>query len=539
MDFLKNLSPIKLIAIAAGGIAVLLMLLFLTMKLASAPLSTLYSDLSPDDSGMIIARLDSMGIRYEVQDEGKTVLVPSGKVLSLRMNFAQEGIPNTGSIVGYEIFDKSEAMGTSQFVHNVNLVRALEGELARTIGNLQTIENARVHLVLPRKEMFSKVGSEPTASVVLRMRGAQSLTKPEVTAITHLVATAVPGLKPDNVTIVDNRGKALKLGATPEGDAAALTENSAEYQRAVEERLQKTVEDLLERSVGVGKVRATIAAEINFDREVINSEIYDPDGQVLRSKRTSEDNDSEREASSNALGVATNLPGGQAAGGGGGQAGRTKNRTDEVNNYEISKTITNKISESGRIKKLSIAILVDGTYKIEDAKDGSEPKTIYSPRTEEELTKIKALASSAIGIDPKRGDVIEVINMQFSDEFVAVPQKEKPFDWLKNELETIVQTVVIGVVIIMLILLVVRPILIRTLESRRQTAAEPELHDVIATMQEAAATRHQQAEEVEMVDLTVGEDKRKANMLKQVNEIVEKHPEETVSILRNWLYSSE
>lgn len=538
MDFLKNLGPIKLIAIALGGLAVLLMLFFLTMKLSTQPMAILYSNLSPEDSGLIVSRLDAMNIKYEIMENGKTISAASNKVLSLRLNFAQEGIPNTGSIVGYEIFDKTEAIGTSQFVHNVNLVRALEGELARTIGSLQTISNARVHLVLPKKEMFSKVGSDPTASVVLKMQGSQTLSKAEVTAITHLVATAVPGLKPDNVTIVDNRGKALKLGATREGDAAAITDSAAEYQDAVEIRLQKTVEDLLERSVGVGKVRATVAAEINFDREVINSEIFDPEGQVLRSKRTSEDNDVEKESSGSEVGVGTNLPAGAA--GGGGQSGRNKNHTDEVSNYEISKTITNKISESGRIKKLSIAILVDGTYKLEEAKDGAEPKMIYSPRTEDEITKLKALASSASGFDAKRGDVIEVINMQFSDEFVSAPTKEKPLAWIQNELENIVQTLVIGIVIILVILLVVRPVLMRALEVRRQAAAEPELHEVIATMHETAQAKQKETQDDdEMVDLTVGEDKRKANMIKQVNEIVEKHPDETVSILRNWLYATD
>jgi flagellar M-ring protein FliF len=543
MEFLKNFSPVKVMAIIAGGIAVMVLLGFLTFKLATPPMSILYTNLTPDDSSLILSRLEGMGIAYSVTDSGKDLLVPVNKVLMLRMTFAQEGIPRSGSLVGYEIFDKNETLGTSQFVHNVNLVRALEGELSRTIGSLTPIENARVHLVMPKKELFSKSGSDPTASVVLRMRGSQFLSKQEVAAISHLVATAVPGLKVDNVTIVDNRGKPLKLGASEEGNASAITDTAADYQHNIEERYKGILEDLLEKSIGVGKIKANVTAEINFDREVVNSEVYDPEGQVVRSKKTSEETDSETESSGSETSVTTNLPGSGA--GAGGANGKNKSTTNEVTNYEISKTITNKISESGRIKQLSIAILVDGLYDVKPKEEGSEEMIVnYSPRSEEELNKIKTLASSAVGIDTKRGDKLEVINMRFSDEFATLPQKEKPLAWLQNEIENIVQTVVIGTVIILLILLVVRPVILRSLEMRKLAKNDDQdLQEVLAHMnQENLATNAAasgQRQEDELVDLTMPEDKRKVNLIKQVNELVEKHPEETVSILRNWLYSSD
>ncbi len=526
-----------------GGVAVVVLLGFLTMKLATPPMSVLYTNLTPDDSSLIISRLEGMGIPYNVADSGKDLLVPVNKVLMLRMTFAQEGIPRSGSLVGYEIFDKNETLGTSQFVHNVNLVRALEGELSRTISSLTPIEHARVHLVMPKKELFSKLGSDPTASVVLRMRGSQSLSKQEVAAISHLVATAVPGLKVENVTIVDNRGKPLKLGASEENNTAAITDSAAEYQHSIEERYKNILEDLLEKSVGVGKIKANVTAEINFDREVINSEVFDPDGQVIRSKKTSEENDSETESSGGETSLATNLPGAQ--GGAGGANGKNKSVTNEVTNYEISKTITNKISESGRIKKLSIAILVDGNYEAKPKEEGSDEVVInYTPRSEEELTKIKSLAASAVGIDAKRGDSLEVINMKFSDEFATLPQKEKPLAWLQNELENIVQTIVIGTVIILLILLVVRPVILRSLEMRRQSNQDDrDLQDTLQIInQDIAGSKSdggQIKKEEEMIDLSMPEDKRKVSLIKQVNDMVEKHPEETVSIIRNWLYSNE
>ncbi len=543
MEFLKGLSPTKILAIITGGITVMVLLGFLTFKLATPPMSILYTNLTPDDSSLILSRLEGMGIPYQVADSGKDLLVPVNKVLMLRMTFAQEGIPRSGSLVGYEIFDKNETLGTSQFVHNVNLVRALEGELSRTISSLTPIEHARVHLVMPKKELFSKLGSDPTASVVLRMRGSQSLSKQEVAAISHLVATAVPGLKVENVTIVDNRGKPLKLGAAEENNASAITDSAADYQHSVEERYKGILEDLLEKSVGVGKIKANVTAEINFDREVINSEVFDPDGQVIRSKKTSEESDSETESSGGETSVSTNLPGAQ--GGSGGSNGKNKSVTNEVTNYEISKTITNKISESGRIKKLSIAVLVDGNYESKPKEEGSEEIVVnYIPRSEDEINKIKSLASSAVGIDTKRGDKLEVVNMKFSDEFATLPQKEKPFAWLQNELENIVQTVVIGTVIILLILLVVRPVLLRSLEMRKMAIQDDaDLQDTLQVVnQDIANTKSESGQfrkEDEMIDLSMPEDKRKINLIKQVNEMVEKHPEETVSILRNWLYSNE
>lgn len=552
MEFLKNFTPLKIASIVFSAVAGMIFLGFMIYKLVQPPMSILYTNLSPEDSSLIISRLDAQAIPYAVEDSGKQIKVPVSKVLMLRMNFAQEGIPKTGSIIGYEIFDKTEALGTSQFVHNVNLVRALEGEISRTISSLTPIESARVHLVMPKKELFSKNSAEPTASIVLKMKGSQFLNKQEISAVGHIVATAVPGLRVDNVTIVDNRGKPLKLGASDD-QMSTLTDNITEYQHAVESRYKDIVEELLEKSVGVGKVKANVTAEIDFDREVTNSEIFDPDGQVLRSRRVMEESEKEREGA-NEAGVASNLPGANGESSG---SGRNSTRTDEVSNYEISKTITNKISESGRIKKLSLAILVDGLYDVKQNPETEEYDVNYQPRSEAELEQIKSLAASAIGIDLNRGDKIEVVNMKFSDEFLSVPTKEGKFDWLKDELDNIVQTIVIGIVIILVILLVIRPVIIRSLELRKVSIAELESADYVMNEAEAIASaggkvdiseegghKLKTAAEAgfapdEVIDLTSNEDKRKINLVKQVNNLVEKHPDETVSVIRNWLYSNE
>lgn len=540
MEFLKKFSNLKLALFGAGIIMSIIFLVAASYIMVKPAMSVLYSNLSPEDMSVVISRLEAMNISHETGNNGKDILVPMTKVTNLRMTFAQEGIPESGNLVGYEIFDKTDALGTSQFVYNVNLVRALEGELARTIGTLSIVDNARVHIVLPKKELFSKVGNEPTASVVLRLRSGQSLSKQEIAGISHIIATAVPSLKVENITIIDHRGRPLKLSSSEDNNVAAITDNASDFQRQVEEKLRTTLEELLEKSVGLGKVKTNVSAEINFDREVINTELFDPEGSVVRSKKVSEETDNERDAGSSELSVTSNLEGADGAGGG---ASRNKTRTDEVTNFEISKTVTNKIIESGRIKKLSIAVLVDGTYKPKLAADGITVEGYdYIQRTAEEMDKIKTLAVSAVGLDTKRGDILEVINLQFSEDFATMPQKEKAMSWLKDQLDNVVQTVVIGIVVILLILLVVRPLILRSLDMKKVSAEEEELKDALSSMQIDAAgasiTRSSSSGEPE-IETGTPEEKRGQNLLKLVNDLAEKHPEETVAIIRLWINVSE
>ena len=195
MEFLKNLGIGKLLGISIAGIILFALILVFANRLSSTPMAVLYTNVTLEDSSLITARLEAMGIMHETNAGGNEILVPVDRVLMLRMRFAQDGIPTSGSVIGYEIFDKSDTLGTSQFIHNINLLRALEGELSRTIGTLTPIQSARVHLVIPKKELFSKIGNEPSASVVLRIKESNNLSKKEIEGISHLVATAVPALK--------------------------------------------------------------------------------------------------------------------------------------------------------------------------------------------------------------------------------------------------------------------------------------------------------------------------------------------------------
>ena len=406
MEWLKSIGPFRAAVLVGGFIGVVAIAAILASSLAKPDFSLLYSDLESHDSGKIISKLEAMNIPYEIKAEGQQIFVPRPEVAKLRVSMAEAGLPSGGGI-GYEIFDKMDAFGTTSFVQDVNLIRALEGELSRTIRAIQGVEAAKVHLVLPKRQLFSKDKQEPSASIMVKA-GRGRLTKQQVAAIQHLVAAAVPGLNAQKVSIIDDKGTLL---ARANEDGVNYS-NLDEVKASLETRLARTVESLLEKSVGAGKVRAEVAVEMDYDKLTENSEKYDPEGQVVRSTQNVEEgqNSQENKDSQN-VSVQNNNPGDTSANTQGQK--HQANKTEETVNYEISKKVTTLIKEGGQLRHLSVAVMVDGIYK----KDG-DGKEQYTPRTKEELDNFSKLVKSAVGFKADRGDSIEVINMQFA------PQEE-------------------------------------------------------------------------------------------------------------------
>ena len=327
------------------------------------------------------------------------------------MEMAKNGYPSVSSTVGYEIFDDPSALGTSNFIYNVNLRRALEGELSRTVSSFEAIENARVHLNVPKKELFTREKKKTTASVVIKMKGNSQLNKIQVNGISHLVATAVPNLDPLDITIVDTSGRPFRLGATDEDDIGYFANITEQHRLEFENKMEINIESLLENIVGIGRVKVQVTAELDFDRVIKNSEIYDPDGQVVRSVQTIEENEKRQDTLNNSnVTVANNLPNANPDDNSKLKL-HDKSRIDETTNFEISKTIEEHIKETGSINKVSIAVLVDGIYEIDEETN----EVNYIPRTEEELKRFRDLVTSAIGYDPSRGDKIEIVNLRFQE----------------------------------------------------------------------------------------------------------------------------
>jgi flagellar M-ring protein FliF len=277
---LKSFNQIKLAAMIGTAVVMIGFFAYISLRVAAPTMAPLYNSVPVEDGGKIISELELENVPYELRRNDTQIMVPSDQVDKLRLTLAQKGLPSQGSIIGYEIFDKANTLGTSNFVLNINQMRALEGELSRTIASFDTVETARVHLVSPKRELFSREANEPTASVAVKLRGAGALSKNEIAAIRNLVASAVPGLKAQRVTVVDSRGVMLAKGVDTANDPNAVSEDSESFRSEYEKNTVERLERLLEQSVGIGKVKAEVHADIDFNRTVMNSEKYDPEGQV-------------------------------------------------------------------------------------------------------------------------------------------------------------------------------------------------------------------------------------------------------------------
>nr|WP_273543444.1 flagellar basal-body MS-ring/collar protein FliF [Sneathiella sedimenti] len=534
-----------------GGVAVGLIALIMLMatRISSPDFALLYGGLEPSDSAAIVSKLEAENIPFQIAGNGRDVLIPNDQVALVRLKMAEAGLPNGGS-VGYEIFDSSDTFGTTSFVQNVNYVRALEGELARTIRALNNVSAARVHLVLPKREVFSRDKRQASASIVLKLNGRGRLTDDQIAAIQHMTATAVPALSPSHISIVDENGNLLARGDGKESPGSGYSSQSDFKRIAYESHLKEQIEQLLEKSLGPGNIRAEVSAVMDFDQRTIHSETYDPDSQVVRSSQLVEESNSSNEGISNdpAVSVANNLPEAGADNGGGTNSKNAASRTEETVNYEISKTITTEVRESGPVRRLTVAVLVNGRSEV--AADGTRT---YEPLSEEALTQVSRLVKSAIGYNEERGDVVEVVNMPFAQVIEKFAEEEVVTEDIfmgltKADLFKMGEMGVLVIVAILALLLVVRPLLNRALTATPALAghgggagALPGGGSVPAIAgnqgQGGAGQRSETLNEIDsMIDLDRVDGQVKTSALNKVSEIVDKHPDEAISILRSWLY---
>jgi flagellar M-ring protein FliF len=545
IETLRNLGATRLLVMAGIVAASIAFFFFITTRLTAPTMGMLYGDLDTTDSGRIVTKLDSMKVPYELRGTGQ-IMVPNDQILHLRMMLAQDGLP-TGGNMGYEIFDRSETFGTSSAVLDIQQLRALEGELARTIRSINYVQNARVHLVLPKREAFAREPQEASASVLLQMVGGRRLTKTEVAAIQHLVASSVAKLQPSKISIIDNQGTLLASG---EGKDEKGTVGAGDDRRlAYQSRLSRTIEEMLERTVGPGRVRAEVTADMDFDHVSTTKETYDPDGQVVRSTNSIEESSANKDgADQQPVTVAGNLPAtpGAPAPTANGSGSNKTNRTEETVNYEISKTVQTQVREAGTIKHLSVAVLVDGTYT-----DGANKSRVYKPRSAEEMQSLTKLVQSAVGYDEQRGDKVEVVNLRFTQGDEPIDEPARPlFGLTKNDYMRIAELVVMGVVAILILLMVVRPLMKRVLESLPDAIASSKslITESIAAAGAATAALPgpgniagalgpPMAPSPEaQIDMAQVEGRVRESTVKKVGEIVDKHPEEAVNIIRNWMY---
>ncbi|HXJ35869.1 MAG TPA: flagellar basal-body MS-ring/collar protein FliF [Candidatus Eisenbacteria bacterium] len=401
--FFSSQPPARRIAIVAVGVGSMALVLGVAWWVQRPLYRPLFTNLSPEDASAIVETLRAEKVAYELDDGGHAILVPADRLYELRLSLASRGLPEGGG-VGFEIFDK-QSLGQTDFLQHLNYQRALQGELGRTIAQLGGVEAARVHLAIPERSLFVSQDRRPSASVVVKLLPGRALSRAQIDGIVHLIASSVQGMAPDAVTVVDEAGRML----TPEhrGDDATTASGTAiEYQRGIERATEERIESMLGTVVGSGKVIARVAATVDFSRTERTEESYDPDKTAVRQQHLTREETTGGKLAQGAPGTASNLTNDPYAASAEDTGPRTERR-DETQSYEVSKTVSRTVGPIGTVKQLSVAVLVDGTYKEENG------QRVFVPRSDEELDKLKTLVASAVGLSDARGDRIEVTSAAF------------------------------------------------------------------------------------------------------------------------------
>lgn len=410
--FYKRLSLVQKLII--GGVVAGLILGIVLLLSSSKPveMGVLYSNLEPSDAAKIVESLKAKGVQYKLEDNGNTILVDKSQLYDTRIQLAGEGLPSE-SIVGYELFDKTN-LGMSEFVQKLNYRRALEGELARTIGTMDEIKKVRVHLVIPEKTLFKKDEKPPSASVIIHLKSGRSLSKISIEGIQNLVASSVEGLTIDKVTVVDGRGKILSEPPLDNSTVTGLTQTQHDIQRQVEQHYAEKVQSLLDGVLGVENSKVRVNAEIDFTQVEKTITDFDPERQVIRS----EQNIQEVSESTDSLSYPT--------------VSQAKNASNVIQNYEISKTVSHIVEGTGNIKRLTVSAIINGVTKVVD--ENGVKKIEYTPRKQEEIDQLTLAIKNAVGYDPTRNDQISVLNVPFDTSLLEQEiEEQQPVVWYKDK----------------------------------------------------------------------------------------------------------
>lgn len=551
LDQFRRFGAARLAAMLAVTLALIGFFAFVMLRMSQPTMGVLFADLSSQDISAITKDLDTRGIKYELRGDGQTILAPRADVPKLRLELAGKGIPSGGG-VGYEIFDKGDAFSSTSFVQNINHLRALEGELSRTIRSIGRVQAARVHLVIPERRLFERDREPPRASIALKLAG--DLDNAQVRAIRHLVSSAVDGLKPDRVSIVDERGRLLADGA--QGEQGMIGVALDERQGAIERRIKAQVDDIVASIVGPGRARVQVSAVLDSNRIESRSETFDPESKVIRSSQNRTEASASNEQREGVT-VGNELPGAQQnQGQQQGQQRDTSSKNEEVVNYEISRTTRTEVQEGGRVRKLSVAVLVDGVY----SRQGAE--TTYQPRSQEELERIGQLVRTAIGFDRQRGDQVEVVNLRFAEapqaptDLTEQTLIQQLTSFTKEDIVRFAEMGVIALLVLIVLMVVVRPLLKQVL------APDREIRGIPSFMRNGAVIVDQgtgdpstlpssaggagaggepgqidvDAPSERMLAIAQIKGQLKAQSVEKIGAMVAQNPADSVAVLRGWIH---
>ncbi len=427
---INNWPLSRKISLAAVALFSLSLFALIILQTRQADYQLLFANLGRDDASSIVTWLKEKKIPYDIQGGGGAIYIAADKVYETRLELAGSGLPQGGG-VGFEIFDK-QSLGITDFVQKVNYLRAMQGELSRTIVSLSPVAAARVHLALPQKRLFKSQQRAVTASVIVKLVAGARLRDTQVQGIVNLVAGSVEGLEPEYVTVVNSSGNVLSK-RQEQGLSGPMTPGMLEYQQAVERQMERRAQDMLDRALGAANSLVKITAVLDFAQVEKLEELYDPKSAVPRSEQTQEQKESGGAGAGGVPGVQSNLGDGAVSSGSSG--GANSSNSAETTNYEISKVVNRTVAPVGTIKHLSVSVLVADVVvagndsaqgdKESDAKEGDGKAGKLQPRSATELHTIEQMVKSALGIDLSRGDQINVVSMPFADEFYEKPVEVK------------------------------------------------------------------------------------------------------------------
>jgi flagellar M-ring protein FliF len=519
-NLFKSLSVgkrVALLILAVGSIAGFVFLMNWAGKPEFLPL---YSNLEANDAGIILNRLKEQKIPYRLSADGSTILIPQERIYETRMALASEGVPQGGSI-GFELFDDTK-LGMTEFEQNVNYQRALQGELVRTINGFAEVESCRVHIVMPEKSLFIDEQESASASVVLKLHHGKWLSQQQIQGIVHLVSSSVSRMNPENVTVVDSSGRLLTGQNDPSG-VASLSSDQLDYQAKIERKLENRVLSMLEKALGANRTIVRVSCALNFKRHEMTEERYLPENQVVRSEQMFNETTREKDPIPQGIpGIQSNLPETSPAQN---KTADSENTTfakqDRTVNYEIGKLTSRTLEPVGTTERISVAVLVDGTYQ-SNPKENGKLEWTYVPRSSEELTKIENLVKSAVNFVADRGDKVEVVNIPFETAKIGEAETDSMMEsWLSKlkSYKPYFKYTFLSLFLILTFIFVVQP-LIRWLTAH--TAADAEI--------------------LEQLPKTVGEleedygvDPKQLTFKDQVSQLVASDNEASVGVMRDWL----
>ena len=519
-NLLKNISVGKRIAILILAVGSISGFIFLMTWAGQPEFHPLFTNLESQDAGIILDRLKDQKISYRISGNGSTILIPQEHIYEMRMDLASEGLPQGGSI-GFELFDNTK-FGMSEFAQNVNYQRALQGELSRTINRFPEVVSSRVHIVMPEKSLFLNEDHSASASVVLKLQHGKWLTQDQVQGIVHLVSSSVSRLGPDKVTVVDSNGRLL-AGLKGESGIGTLSSDQLDYQAKVERKLESRVLTMLEKALGANRAIVRVSCALDFKRHELTEERFLPENQVVRSEQLFNETAKGTDATPQGIpGIQSNLP----------ENNPTRNNTvndenttfakqDRTVNYEIGKLTSHTLEPVGAMKRISVAVVVDGTYQSTPNKEG-EPNSTYVPRSPEDLIKIENLVKSAVNFDGDRGDKVEVVNIPFeTTQIIEEADGSAVDEWLARlkKYTPYFKYAFLSLFLFLSFIFVVKP-MIKWLTAH--TSVDGEL-------------LHQLPKTVGEIENLNGEDQKKLTFKDQASQLIMNDNKASVGAMRDWL----